>query len=196
MSSFFAVCTSVSFIAAECGAFLSRIQILCEEVRSTLESATTDGGREGTSMAWVNECNVPCGIAGCECAAIKVDSPFDVSKFQSREILRYSVYNIPLETTPPLVSRWFRACKLFPQRALSCARVATGKRLRKAFAQVFRNAEHYANRQGANTTRRLRLPRVDRFGNNRSPPRDKGVVQDFILSNFTGKLKHSLSFAR
>lgn len=38
VSSFFVVCTSVSFIAAECGAFLSRIQILCEEVRSTFES--------------------------------------------------------------------------------------------------------------------------------------------------------------
>lgn len=45
VSSFFAVCTSVSFIAAECGAFLSRIQILCEEVRSTFENAATDGGR-------------------------------------------------------------------------------------------------------------------------------------------------------
>jgi len=42
----FAVCTSVSLIAAECGAFLSRIQILCEEVRSTFESAATDGREE------------------------------------------------------------------------------------------------------------------------------------------------------
>lgn len=46
VSSFFVACTSVSFIAAECGAFLSRIQILCEEVRSTFESAATDGSRE------------------------------------------------------------------------------------------------------------------------------------------------------
>lgn len=42
----FSSCTSVSFIAAECGAaFLSRIQILCEKVRSTLESAATDDGK-------------------------------------------------------------------------------------------------------------------------------------------------------
>lgn len=38
--------TSVSFIAAECGAFLSGIQILCEEVRSTFESAATDDSGE------------------------------------------------------------------------------------------------------------------------------------------------------
>lgn len=40
-------------------------------------------------MARVNECNVPCRMAGCERAyesTIKVDSRFDVGKFQSREI--------------------------------------------------------------------------------------------------------------
>lgn len=55
-------------------------------------------------------------------ATIKVDSPFDVSKFQSRKILRYGVYNIPLDLRS-CVSRWFSTSKLFSPRECSLIRV-------------------------------------------------------------------------
>lgn len=128
-------------------------------------------------------------------ATIKVDSPFDVSKFQSCKILRFSVYNILLDLRS-CFSAVLTRFKLFPTGDLLVT-CSGQKRLHKALAKYFAvwNIMLIAEKP-IQFLSDLLAASIDSEINQIAVTKVSRRRPGFIPSNFKRKLKHSLSFAR